>query len=312
MQAPLTIFPTPNRKPKITRRRLSLFLMILPLLLIVIVFNYVPLFGWIYAFFKYKPGIPLSETPFAGLEYFRLLFGANSDIGKVLLNTLAMSFLNILTSPLPIVFAILLSELRGNRLKKFIQTVTTVPYFISWIIVFALVFSIFSFEGIFNSLLMQLGWINDPINVLGNPDTAWYVQTVIVIWKNTGWSAIIFFAAIAGLDAQLFDAAKMDGAGRFRCIWHVTVPGLMPTYIVLLLLNVSNMLSNGFDQFFVFYNPMVADKLEVLDYYIYRVAFHGNDYPFATAVGMWKTLISIVLLFTVNQLAKKIRGQSII
>ncbi|QNK58964.1 sugar ABC transporter permease [Paenibacillus sp. PAMC21692] len=310
MQATNKIFPL--QKSKISRRRLSLFMMLLPLLLLVIVFNYVPLFGWIYAFFNYKPGIPLSETPFAGLEYFRLLFGANSDIGKVLVNTLVMSFLNILTSPLPIVFAVLLTELRGRKLKKFIQTVTTVPYFISWIIVFSLVFSIFSFEGIFNTLLMQFGWIKNPVNVLGNPDTAWYVQTAIVIWKNTGWSAIIYFAAIAGLDSQLFDAAKIDGAGRFRCIWHVTLPGLMPTYIVLLLLNVSNMLSNGFDQFFVFYNPMVADKLEVLDYYIYRVAFHGNDYPFATAVGMWKTLISIVLLFTVNLLAKKIRGQSII
>lgn len=296
----------------LTRRRMSLFLMILPLLLVVIVFNYIPLFGWIYAFFNYKPGIPLSQTPFAGLEYFRLLFGANSDIGNVMLNTLVMSFFNILTSPIPIVFAILLSELRGHRLKKFIQTVTTVPYFISWIIVFSLVFSIFSFEGIFNSLLMRLGWIENPFNVLGNPDTAWYVQTFIVIWKNTGWSAIIYFAAIAGLDSQLFDAAKIDGAGRFRCIWHITVPGLMPTFIVLLLLNVSNLLSNGFDQFFVFYNPLVAEKLEVLDYYIYRVAFHGNDYPFATAVGMCKTLISIALLFTVNLLAKKIRGQSII
>jgi len=312
MQAPITISPIPKPKPKITWRRLSLFLMILPLLVLVIAFNYVPLFGWVYAFFKYKPGIPLSETPFAGLEYFRLLFGANSEIGKVLINTLVMSFLNILSSPLPIVFAILLSELRGRRLKKFVQTVTTVPYFISWIIVFSLVFSIFSFEGIFNTLLTQLGWIKNPVNVLGNPDTAWYVQTAIVIWKNTGWSAIIYFAAIAGLDSQLFDAAKIDGAGRFRCIWHVTLPGLMPTFIVLLLLNVSNMLSNGFDQFFVFYNPLVADKLEVLDYYIYRVAFHGNDYPFATAVGMWKTLISIVLLFAVNQLAKKFRGQSII
>jgi len=299
-------------QPRVTWRRTSLFLMILPLLLIVVVFSYVPLFGWVYAFFNYKPGIPLSQTSFAGLEYFRLLFGANSDIGKVLINTLAMSFLNLLVSPLPIAFAILLSELRGRRLKKLIQTVTTVPYFISWIIVFSLVFSIFSFEGIFNTLLMRFGLIDSPVNVLGNPDTAWYVQTAIVVWKNTGWSAIIFFAAIAGLDAQLFDAAKIDGAGRFRCIWHVTIPGLMPTYIVVLLLNVSNMLSNGFDQFFVFYNPMVADKLEVLDYYIYRVAFHGNDYPFATAVGMWKTLISIVLLFFVNFLAKKIRGQSII
>jgi len=299
-------------QPRVTWRRTSLFLMILPLLLIVVVFSYVPLFGWVYAFFNYKPGIPLSQTPFAGLDYFRLLFGANSDIGKVLINTLAMSFLNLLVSPLPIAFAILLSELRGRRLKKLIQTVTTVPYFISWIIVFSLVFSIFSFEGIFNTLLMRFGLVDSPVNVLGNPDTAWYVQTAIVVWKNTGWSAIIFFAAIAGLDAQLFDAAKIDGAGRFRCIWHVTLPGLMPTYIVVLLLNVSNMLSNGFDQFFVFYNPMVADKLEVLDYYIYRVAFHGNDYPFATAVGMWKTLISIVLLFFVNFLAKKIRGQSII
>ncbi|MBP1993871.1 ABC transporter permease [Paenibacillus eucommiae] len=297
-------------KTKISWRRLSLFILVLPFLAMVFIFSYVPLFGWVYAFFDYKPGIALSETPFAGFKYFRLLL--NGEIGNVLLNTLAISFLNILTSPLPIIFAILLMEIRGRRFKKIVQTLTTLPHFISWIIIFSLVFSIFSFEGIFNTMLMKFGLIQDPVNILGDPAIAWYVQTAIVIWKHTGWYAIIYLAAITSIDTQLYDAAKIDGAGRFRCIWHVTLPGLMPTYVVLLLLSVSSMLSNGFDQFFVFYNPMVADKLEVLDYYIYRIAFHGNDYPLATAAGMGKTLISIILLFSVNFLAKRLRGQSII
>jgi putative aldouronate transport system permease protein len=137
-------------------------------------------------------------------------------------------------------------------------------------------------------------------------------QTGLTIWKTLGWNAIIYIAAMAGIDGELYDAAKVDGANRLRTIWHITVPGIMPTFLVLLLLNVSNMLAASFDQYFVFYNPLVAGKIEVLDYYVYRMGIIVGDYPLATAVGIFKTLVSVALLFSVNQISKKLRDQSLI
>jgi len=223
-----------------------------------------------------------------------------------------MSFLQILSSPLPIIFAILLSELPFNRFKRVVQTITTLPNFVSWVIVFALAFAIFSNEGLWNTFFTGLGWLQQPVNVLGNEDITWVFQTLLVIWKSLGWNAIIYLAAIAGIDSELYDAASVDGAGRFSRIMHITVPGILPTFIVLLLLSASNLLSVGFEQYLVFYNPMVADKIEVIDYYVYRMGLVAQDYSFTTAVGIMKTLVSLLLLFSINTLAKRIRGESII
>ncbi len=299
-------------KPMLTKSRLNLLLMAVPFLVLVFLFNYLPLFGWVYAFFDYKPGIPLSQTEFVGLKFFTLTFHDGGEMLNVLKNTLAMSFLGIVTTPLPLIFAILLSEVKNGKFKKFVQTTTTLPNFISWFIVFSLFFSIFSVEGLLNTILMKLHIISEPTNILGNREAVWYVQTAVSVWKGIGWGAIIYLAAIAGIDQELYDAAKVDGAGRFQMIMNVTVPGLMPTYIVLLLLGISNMLSNGFDQYFVFHNPLVAEKIEVIDYYVYRIGIATNDYAYATAIGISKTAVSITLLFTVNFISKKIRGESII
>jgi putative aldouronate transport system permease protein len=224
---------------------------------------------------------------------------------------LAMNFLNILLSPLAIVFAIMLNEIRSVRFKKFIQTFSTLPNFISWVLVFSLAFAMFSNEGLVNSALAKLG-VNYSVDPIGNVSITWYFQTALAVWKGLGWSAIIYIAAIVGIDSELYDAARVDGANRFRTIWHITVPGVMSTFLVLLLLNMSNMLSSSFDQYFVFYNPLVADKIEVLDYYVYRSGIKVGDYPYATAVGMFKTLVSVVLLFTMNFISKRVRGQNMI
>ncbi|MFD0712076.1 ABC transporter permease [Paenibacillus sp. GCM10027626] len=301
-----------QKKPVITKSKLSLLLMALPFIVLVFLFNYLPLFGWVYVFFDYKPGIPLSQTPFVGLKFFELTLNDGGELLNVLKNTLAMSFLGLLTSPLPLIFAILLSEVKNKTFQKIVQTTTTLPNFISWFIVFSLFFSVFSVEGLFNTLLIKLHIISEPTNILGNGEAVWYVQTAVAVWKGLGWGAIIYLASIAGIDQELFDAAKVDGAGRFQTIMNVTVPGLMPTYIVLLLLSISNMLSNGFDQYFVFHNPLVAEKIEVLDYYVYRIGIATNDYAYATAIGMSKTVISVILLFTVNFISKRVRGQSIV
>ncbi|QGQ99172.1 sugar ABC transporter permease [Paenibacillus psychroresistens] len=293
--------------------RLYLLLLALPFIGLVFIFNYVPLFGWIYAFFDYKPGIPLSNSPFVGFKYFELAFHEGSDLWKVMRNTLVLSLLTVVTTPLPVIFAIFLNEIRSPRFRKLVQTMTTIPNFISWILVFSIFFTFFSVDGgVVNSLLLKWGWIQEPTNLLANDKWAWIFQTIITVWKTVGFSAIIYIAAMAGIDPELYQAAKVDGAGRFSIIWNVTVPGLLPTFFVMLMLAISNMLSNGFEQYYVFYNSLVSDRLQVLDYYVYKIGLLNNDYSFSTALGVFKTVISILLLFIVNGLSKRLRGQSII
>lgn len=301
-----------KHRNKKVNNRLALLLMVFPFVILVFMFSYIPLFGWIYAFFDYKPGIPLTKSAFVGLKYFALAVSEGSELGNIISNTLILSFLNILMSPLPVIFAISLIEVKNELFKKIIQTTTTLPYFVSWVIVFSVFYTLFSMEGQFNQLLMKIGLISEPTNVLGSNAAAWYVQTAVSVWKGLGWNSIIYIAAIAGINTELYDACKVDGAGRFRAIVHVTIPGVASTYFVLLLLGISNILSNGFDQFFMFYNAFVADKLEVLDYYVYRVGIAAGDYSYATALGISKTIISVILLFFSNSISKKIRGQSII
>ncbi|WP_233567044.1 ABC transporter permease [Cohnella endophytica] len=303
-------FALPGRR---ATEKVQLFLLGLPILLLVFIFQYVPLLGWILAFYNYKPGIPLAKTPFVGLKFFRLLFeSGGTDLINSIVNTLAFFGLNLLTSPLPVIFAILMFEVSSTRFRRFVQTIITLPHFVSWVIVFSLAFTIFSNDGLLNQILLRMNLIQEPTNLLGNSDAVWVFQTCVALWKGLGWGTIIYLAAIVGIDQELYDAAAVDGAGRFRKIMHVTVPGVAPTYVVLLILGISNILSVGMEQYLVFYNGLVADKITVLDLYLYRTGVLGIDYSYATALGMSKSLIGIVLLFLANGLAKKVRGQGIV
>jgi ABC-type polysaccharide transport system permease subunit len=217
-------------------------------------------------------------------------------------------------SPVPAVFAILLMELKSRKLSRIVQTFSTFPNFFSWIIVYAVFFAVFSTQdGVLNIILMRLGFINEPTDVLINNDISWIVQTLVGLYKNMGYGAIIYIAAIAGINSELFDAADVDGAGRFRKIFHITIPCLMPTFIVLLILSVGNLLSaGGFDQYYVFSNPFVVDKLEVIDTYTYKVGIQQNNYSFATAVGLMKSVVSVLLVFSANYVSRFAAGKSII
>jgi putative aldouronate transport system permease protein len=303
--------PIRKKKKKLTMSRNILFAMVLPLIILVFAFNYIPLFGWIYAFYNFKPGIALSDSTFVGLKFFRLVFEDKDELLRVLVNTLALSFLTILTSPLSAIFAILLNEVKHKRFKKLVQTLTTLPNFISMIIVFSLATFMFSSSGLLNEILLNFHWIKEPTNVLANQNATWWFQTAVSIWKGLGWGAIIYLAAIAGIDTELYDAAKVDGAGRFQRILSITVPGIMPTFFVLTMLNIAGMLNNGFEQYFVFNNALVADKIETLDIFVYRIGIATGDVSFGTAVGIAKTFVSIILLFSVNALSKKVRGHSV-
>lgn len=310
--ASLPIRPTGRRSKKtLTAGRVTLFAMVVPFIALVFMFNYIPLFGWIYTVYDYKPGIPLSRTEFAGLKFFRYVFEDWDQLRLVLINTLALGFLSILASPLSAIFAILLNETAGKTFKKLVQTLTTLPYFISYIIVFSLATALFASDGLVNEILLRLGWIDNPTNVMASPQATWWFQTAIGIWKGLGWGSIVYLAAIAGIDSEMYDAAKVDGAGRWQRILHVTVPGLMPTFFVLTLLAIAGVLSYGFEQYFVFNNALVAGRIETLDLYSVRMGIASGDIPFGTAVGMGKSIVSIALLFALNALSRKIRGQSV-
>ncbi|MGI6173390.1 MAG: ABC transporter permease [Christensenellales bacterium] len=291
------------------RRRWELFFVAFPLMCIVLVFNYVPLFGWALSVFEYKPGTPLTQNEFVGLKYFQMILNSK-DIRRVLTNTMIFSGLNFVLMPLPMLFAILLNEIQSTGFKKVTQTLTTLPHFISWIIVYSLAFAIFSTDGLLNTLLSMLGMKQQKL--LQDRNAVYPFQTFISQWKSLGWNSIIYIAAITGIDQELYEAAAVDGAGKFRCAIHITLPGLMPTFLVVALLAVANFINSGLDQYFMFQNSVVMKNIEVIDLYTYRVGLKNQDYSYATAVGMCKSLISLVMLFVTNAIAKKVRGESIV
>jgi putative aldouronate transport system permease protein len=307
------------KKPFEIPVKYRLFLLLLPFLILITVFAYLPLAGWRYAFFNYRPGLPLKLADFAGFKWFESIISSQarrSEVVRVMKNTLAMSGLGILTSWLPVIFAIMLTEIKNIRYQKMVQTLTTVPNFISWVMVYSFAFMLFSVDaGLINRLLIDLGIINKGVNFLLSGDHIWLKMTAWSIWKGLGWGAIIYLAAIAGIDQELYEAAEIDGAGRWGQIWHITVPGILPTYFVLLMLSIANLINNGMDQYFVFRNAFNQDTIEVLDLYVYYVGFgkgSTSGIPFATVISMLKSIISVTLLFSVNGLSRLLRKESIV
>lgn len=311
--------PTRERRSRLKkaggRRSFGMFLCIVPFLILVFLFSYFPLYGWIYSLYDYKPALGIEGSEFVGLQWFQLLVSSPTQmaqIGQVLVNTLAISFLGIATSILPLAFAVFLNEVRVKWFRNAVQTLTTLPNFISWVLVYMIAFSLFSTTGLVNDILMDSGLITAPVKFLDTDQHVWLTMTLWSIWKGLGWGAIIYLAAISGIDQSLYESAEIDGAGRFQKMWYITVPQLMPTYLVLLLLSIANLLNNGMEQYFVFQNAFNREYIQVLDLYVYNIGMTGNSLSMATAIGMLKSIISVILLFTVNLIAKRVRGQAIV
>lgn len=292
----------------------KLFLMLLPFLALVFAFSYLPLFSWRYAFFDYTAGSKLSMDNFVGLKWFKLLVQSPAYVQRllrVLRNTLALSFLGIITSWVPMFFAIFLSEARSARFKRFVQVFSTIPNFISWVLVYAIAFAIFNTDGFINTFINSLGG-NATTNYLQSSSHMWIKMLAWGMWKGVGWSAIIYISGISGIDQQLYEAATVDGAGRFHKMRYITIPGLLPTFVVLLVMSIAGILSNGMDQYLVFTNANNKDIIEVLDLYVYNLGIDSGLIPLSTVVGMTKSIISIFLLFIANSLSKLIRGDSVV
>lgn len=274
--------------PKGSKKNKKLTLMIIPFVILVFLFSYFPLHGWIYAFYDYKPPLPLSKCEFVGLQWFKMLFGNKTQVAQmiqVMKNTFAMSLLGIATSMLPLFFAILLNEIKCKWFKTMVQTLTTLP---------------------------NLGWISEPIKFLDSDSHTWLTMLLWNTWKGLGWGAIMYLASITGIDQEQYEAARVDGANRFQLMLHITFPALLPTYFVMLMLSVANFLNNGMDQYFVFQNSFNKAHIQVLDLYVYNIGMTGSSLSLATAISMLKSVVSVVLLFVVNFVSKKTRGESII
>lgn len=294
---------------------IKLFLYVLPLLIVVAVFAYYPLYGWVYAFFDYRPPKPFTMDDYVGLKWFKYLIDNPVRVQQILTvmkNTFAMSGITLSTSWLPMLFAVFLNEIRSVKFRKFIQTVTTLPNFISWVLVYSVAYCMFNSTGMANSLLQGLGLIDQPILFLQASDHVWFTQWLWLTWKNLGWAAIMYIAAISGIDEELYEAARVDGASRMQIIRHITIPSLLPTFFVLLMINIGNFLSNGMEQYYVFQNAFNKEHIQVLDLYVYNLAMGSGSYSVSVALSMLKSIVSVVLLFFANKVSKMTRGESFI
>ena len=293
------------------RKDYKLLYYALPFMIIVLLFNYVPIFGWIYAFFDYIPGVKLNASEFVGVEYFKLIF-TDANVWRSLTNTFIFAILGILFSPLPMFFAILLNEVKNGPVRKIVQTFTTLPNFISWVIIFSLAFTLFSSDGLITTMLLKIGIGTEGQNLLGNGDAVYIFQSLLGLWKGLGWSSIIYLAAIAGIDQEQYEAARVDGAGYFRCAIHITMPAMIGTFVVLFILNIGNFLNTGYEQYLLFKNSMTADNIEVLDLYAYRIGLENMDYSYGVAISIIKSVVSVVLVTFANLVAKKARGSAVV
>lgn len=293
-------------------RQKYLLLMLLPSVILVAVFVYTPMWGLLIAFVRYKPGLGILGSEFVGLHYFKQ-FLSDADLLLVMRNTVAISGLNIICGVVfPVTFAILLNELCLKRFKKITQTISYLPHFVSYVVVANLALTIFSIDdGLVNNILMSLGIIDEPFFFFAKPKLFWFLIAGINIWKGMGWSAIIYIASITNIDPQLYEAATVDGAKRFRRIWHITLPGIVPTIIVLFILAVPSILSAGFEPSFLLGNPIVSDYSRVLDTHIYTLGIQSGQYSMATAIGLLRSLISLILILSANGIARRVSEYSL-
>ncbi|WP_110898807.1 MULTISPECIES: ABC transporter permease [Paenibacillus] len=284
-------------------------MMMIPGILFLLVFSYIPMVGVITAFQDYIPAKGMFGSEFVGLKHFIYMFKL-PDIAQVVSNTLVIALGKILLGTLmAIIFSVLLNEIRIKTIKKSVQTIVYLPHFLSWVVLASVVVNMFSLDGIVNQILAFFGVQH--INFLGS--NTWFQPLIIGtdVWKEFGYSSIVYLAAITSIDPGLYEAAGMDGASWWRKVWHITLPGMLPIILLMGVMSLTNILSAGFDQIYNLYNPIVYESGDILDTYVYRIGLVGRQYSFGTAVGLFKSVIGIVLLLSANQLAKKYTDRKI-
>ncbi|EID85161.1 ABC-type polysaccharide transport system, permease component [Treponema sp. JC4] len=285
-----------------------------------LIFNYAPMYGLLIAFKKnYRITTPLFsmeflKSPWAdhfGFQHF-INFFKDEEFANVMVNTLGISLLKLLICfPLPIVFAIFLNEVRSDRFKKSIQTISYLPHFLSWVVLGGILTSWLDENGFINQLLVNSGLMRKPLSYLAYPKFFWAIVVISDLWKELGWSAIIYLAAISGIDQQMYEAAEIDGASRLRQIFSITLPSIKGTIIIMFILAVGGLLNSNFDQIFVLWNPLNSERSNVIDIYTYTTAMRSMRYSYASAIGLFKSVVAFILLFIANQVTKKVNKTSL-
>ena len=293
----------------------DLQIMVIPALLLVIVFAYLPMYGLVMAFQDFRLGDVIGQSRWVGFEHFRMFFNS-PDFWAIMRNTFAISFLKLLfVFPMPIILALILNEVRSVGFKRTVQTISYLPHFISWVVVAGIALDIMSPDGMINSALVSLNILDSPITFMGESRYFWTIIIITDIWKGVGWGAIIYIAAISTVNPELYQAAAIDGAGRMRKLWHITLSGIKPTIVVLLVLTVGSLIQSSFEQVLLLTNNLrnttVYDHAEILDTHIFRVGLSGMRYSYAAAIGLFRSLVSVTLLVSVNFAAKKLFDESL-
>ena len=308
----------PQSRPWYIRmaKQWDLQLLVLPAIIFVLIFNYIPMYGIVMAFQEFRIGDTLGMSRWVGFEHFRVLF-ADPLFPRLIRNNVVMGLLRIFIGfPLPILFAVMLNELRFLRFKKVTQTISYLPHFISWAVAATLMFDFLDLSGAFNSFLLWVGFINEPIFFFGDSSYFWGVFLSTHIWKNLGWEAIIFVAAITSIDTELYEAASIDGASRLAKIWYITIQGIKPTIIILFILTVGSLMATSFDQIMMLTrmmgNALLREHADILSTYVFRVGLGASmRFSFAAAVGLVATVINFSLLLGTNAISRKVGETSL-
>ena len=283
----------------------ALFAMAIPCILLVAIFYYGPLYGWLMAFVRYSPSKGILGSEFVGLHYFKQFF-TDPDVGIILRNTVAMSVMNIIAhSVLPLLLALMINEVANKHFKGTVQTLTYLPHFISFVVVSNVFLELLGTNGPINQALLTTGMAEAAIKFWQEPSLFWLLVTIIRAWKEVGWDAILYLAALAAIDESQYEAAAIDGCGRFRRIWYVTIPNLLPTVVTLWVLNMSGIFAASFDASYMLGNSVTSGVAEVIETYVYKMGISMGMYSYSTAISLLQTVIGFILVWLTNKLSQK-------
>ncbi|GAF20515.1 hypothetical protein JCM19047_156 [Bacillus sp. JCM 19047] len=301
-------------KPNFLKRykqQLPLQLMVIPGVIFMIIFTYIPIYGIVVAFKSFSVTDTISSAPWVGLNNFKIAF-SDPFFWSAVRNTLAISFLKLLIGfTAPILLAILIFELKAGLFKRSVQTISYLPHFLSWIVVGGMLTSWLSTTGLLNSFLMTIGILDEPRNFLVEAQSYWMIAVLSDVWKSVGWGTIIYLATMASIDPTYYEAAKIDGATKLQQIWHITLPLMSFIIALMFVLAVGGLLGSNLDQTLVLINPLNASRAEVIDSYVYKIGLVQGDFSYATAVGLAISIISLILVIITHKITKKLNNRSI-
>lgn len=291
-----------------------LYLFVIPGVVWFLIFCYQPMYGLLIAFKDYDIVKGVFNSEWVGLRYFKDFFN-DYNFNSIMVNTIAISLLKLVIGfPAPILLALMLNEVRARAFKRLTQTISYLPFFVSWVVVSGIWYELLTVDqgGIVNTLLMKIGLIHEPIFWFGKPGYFWGLVVASDIWKGIGWGSIIYLAALSGVDAELYEAAVVDGANRWRQTWHITLPGIRGAIIILFILSVGSILNAGFDQIYVLQNPAVMERAEIIDTYVMTTGIFKANYSIATAVGLFKSVVGLIMLLLVNMVVKLLGEEGVV